>query len=448
MAQHYVDEMRIRDFRCFGDQQTARLAPLTLLVGENSTGKTSFLSAVRAMWDTAFLQIDPDFRSTPYDLGAFSEIAHSQGPRRASPESFEIGFSGSHRRVRVNVDVTFSAHSAVPFPTTISLYRGNTWLKCFRSDGGKLTIDFGHKDSSWRYTTRYSSRRSSYVPILSTLYFFRIRRDFEEAMERPHTLKRLAGPQSVSSQDIGAKVMQLLRGPMSLRSRSPAFASAPIRSSPRRTYDPLRPTPDPEGAYVPTFLANVNFRDEEQWAALKKELEGFGRDSGLFDDIDVKQLGNMEGGPFQLQVRKFGTRRKGPRRNLIDVGYGVSQVLPVLAEIFRDRGAQMFLFQQPEVHLHPSAQAALGSLFCATAASDRQLIVETHSDYLVDRILLDIRDNRTNLRPDDVSILYFERNDLSVTIHSIRINDEGNVLDAPEGYRSFFRDELKRVIDY
>ena len=108
----------------------------------------------------------------------------------------------------------------------------------------------------------------------------------------------------------------------------------------------------------------------------------------------------------------------------------------------------MFLLQQPEVHLHPSAQAELGSLFCTTAGPQCQLIVETHSDYILDRILLDIRDTRTHLKPDDVSILYFERDDLSVNIHSLRIDDEGNVLDAPAGYRGFFRDELKRVIDY
>lgn len=443
-----VDEVRIRDFRCFGDKQTARLAPLTLLVGENSTGKTSFLAAVRAIWDTAFQQIDPDFRLTPYDLGTFPEIVHSQGIRHALPESFEIGFSRTHRRGRISVDVTFTSHSAVPFPAAITLYRGSTWVKLLRFDDGKLIIDFGHKENSWRYTTRYNYPRSSYIPILNTMYLFRIRRDLEEAMETQHGIKILAGHQSVSSQAIVEKVIQLLRDFVSLRTRFQAFASAPIRSSPRRTYDPLRPTPDPEGAYIPTFLADVNFRDKEQWNTLKEELEGFGRDSGLFDDIDVKQLGKMEGGPFQLQVRKAGTRRKGRKRNLIDVGYGVSQILPVLAEIFRTHGAQMFLFQQPEVHLHPSAQAALGSLFCATAASGRQLIIETHSDYIVDRILLDVRDKRTNLKPDDVSILYFERDELSVNIHSIRTDDEGNVLNAPDGYRSFFTDELNRVMKF
>ena len=132
----------------------------------------------------------------------------------------------------------------------------------------------------------------------------------------------------------------------------------------------------------------------------------------------------------------------------MDVGYGVSQVLPLLVSLIHPDGSSLYLLQQPEVHLHPSAQAALGSLFCTTAASGRQIIVETHSDYILDRILLDIRDKRTDLKPDDVSILYFERDDLDVSIHSLRIDDEGNVIDAPDGYRGFFRDELKRVIDF
>ena len=106
----------------------------------------------------------------------------------------------------------------------------------------------------------------------------------------------------------------------------------------------------------------------------------------------------------------------------------------------------MFLLQQPEVHLHPSAQAALGSLFCQVAEPRRQLVVETHSDHLIDRVRMDVRDGVGNLKPEDVSILYFERNDLDVRIHSIRLDEEGNVLDAPEGYRWFFLEETARSI--
>ena len=128
------------------------------------------------------------------------------------------------------------------------------------------------------------------------------------------------------------------------------------------------------------------------------------------------------------------------------MGYGVSQALPLLTALLRADGPELFLLQQPEVHLHPRAQAALGSLFCDIAAPGRQLIVETHSDYLIDRVRMDLRDGKTSLKPEDVSILYFEPGDLSVKIHSIRHDAMGNVLDAPPSYGRFFMDEVSRSI--
>ena len=191
-------------------------------------------------------------------------------------------------------------------------------------------------------------------------------------------------------------------------------------------------------------LANLYFQDREAWVTLKKRLEDFGKAAGLFDEISIRPLGKRNSEPFQVQVRKFGGRLKGPRRNLIDVGYGVSQALPVVMEMLRQDAPDMFLLQQPEVHLHPSAQAALGSLFCQVAAAGRQLVVETHSDHLMDRVRMDVRDGVSALKPEDVSILFFERKDLDVHIHSLRIDEEGNILDAPEGYRAFFMEETRR----
>ena len=106
----------------------------------------------------------------------------------------------------------------------------------------------------------------------------------------------------------------------------------------------------------------------------------------------------------------------------------------------------MFLLQQPEVHLHPSAQAALGSLFCDVAGAGRQLVIETHSDHLMNRVRMDVRDDESDLSPDDVSILYFEREGLGVKIHSLRIDEEGNVLGAPDSYGSFFMQETARSL--
>ena len=192
------------------------------------------------------------------------------------------------------------------------------------------------------------------------------------------------------------------------------------------------------------YLAGTYFADKSTWNALKEGIEEFGKSSGLFDEISIRPLGGRESEPFQVQIRKFGSRLAGPKRNLIDVGYGVSQVLPVITQLLRPEAPPLFLLQQPEVHLHPSAQAALGSLFCRVAGAGPQLIIETHSDHLIDRVRTDVRDG--TLSPDNVSVLYFERDELDVRIHSLQIDEDGNMVGAPRGYRRFFMEETRRSL--
>lgn len=106
----------------------------------------------------------------------------------------------------------------------------------------------------------------------------------------------------------------------------------------------------------------------------------------------------------------------------------------------------MFLLQQPEVHLHPRAQAELATLIGHLVKVDqKRFIVETHSDYLIDRVRMDVRDKKA-LNPEDVSILYFERGKSGVEIHSMGIDKGGNLQNVPPGYRKFFLDEERRFL--
>ena len=440
MKRHRLNEIRLRNFRCFREQQIARMAPLTLLVGDNSTGKTSFLAAVRAIWETVFQRTEPDFRASPYDLGSFSAIVFNDDTKKDRVDFFEIGCSGLDGRRKFHADIAFEPRAAAPFPARISLKTRRARVMCSRNEREGAVIEVGTGNNLWRFGVD-----RQLLPVFQVGPLIMIRMLIQQLDELDIKVERVSG----TMEQPGTRAIETISNMLHDFSFTggESFASAPIRSSPHRTYDPIKPLPDPEGSYIPTYFANVNFQDKTQWNRLKGSLERFGRTSGLFHEIGVKQLGDM-GEPFQLEIKVDGAGANGRRRNLIDVGYGVSQVLPVLTEVLRPDAPSMMLFQQPEVHLHPSAQAALGSLFCSAAASGRQFLVETHSDYIIDRILLDIRDKRTKLKPDDVSILYFERGDRDVTIHSIRIDAEGNVLDAPDGYRKFFKDELNRVIDY
>ena len=446
MSQPPLQELRLRDFRCFREQQTARLAPLTLLVGENSTGKTSFLAAVRAMVEVGSYHEDPDFRAPPYDLGSFREIAYRQDPNgsRGGAESFGLGFQyAGEKGEAVTVDATFNlGDGAAPMLSTVLWSAGDVWVQEHHG-APEIRTDLGCASGSWRLPPlRDPDRRYLYGGDAHA--FSRLLRVAVES-GKPGKLQPLHGDaDAVPTECDQVKLIRLFFE--NNKFESGALAGAPIRSSPLRTYEPVRLMQDPQGVSIPAFLANMHARNPDEWQKMKSDLEEFGRKSGLFDEIFIRRLGRYEFEPFQVEVRKWGKRRKGAKRNLIDVGYGVSQVLPLLVDLLDPSGASLFLVQQPEVHLHPSAQAALASLFCTIAASGRQLIVETHSEYIIDRVRMDIRDRTTALKPDDVSVLFFERTDLDVHIHSLRFDEQGNVLDAPDGYGQFFMNETRRSI--
>ena len=439
----------LENFRCFRERQQARLAPLTLLVGENSTGKTSFMALIRALWDAAYLGAVPDFKEAPYDLGSFDEIAHFRGGKAGRAHEFTAGFEvATSRRQKAaesngsfhRFEVTFGRKGTAPAPTgwlfgredveiTSHVAADGSWETRYRTPRGKWSLR-----ASTELSARFAGDRL-FFPI-SLLYYPQVENG---------GLKQIGGSPKFTAGD-REELEQLFAEFEFFSASEEPFAGAPVRSKPRRTYDPSRPARDPEGETIPMYLSMAFFEDKKSWGEMKEALEEFGQAAGLFDEIAVKPLGKRGSEPFQMHVRKFGRRAKGPLRNLIDVGYGVSQVLPVITELFRDDETPMFLLQQPEVHLHPSAQAALGSLFCQIAGHWRQLVVETHSDHLLDRVRMDVRDEKTKLKPDDVSILFFERGNVDVRIHSLRLDQEGNVLNAPRSYRRFFMEETKRSL--
>ena len=446
-----MNRITLENFRCFRAKQTARLAPLTLLMGENSTGKTSFMAMIRALWDVHGGRA-PDFKEAPYDLGSFDEIAHHRGGRAGRTETFQAGFEAVEDEVHkpYRLDATFKKWGIVPVIASKRLSSNEDWIEACFGDDRSMTLRVGTGKGTWKWRTDIDSDiLVSFLgkPAIPSFSLFRFLISDRKGDVPRHQLRPENDSPALTDKE-WKKIEKIFLFTNTLDNPfyNGPYASALVRSKPRRTYDPARSAPDPEGDYVPMDLAELYFHNKRGWEKLKKALESVGKVSGLFDEVAIKSLGRKESEPFQLQVRKFGGRLKGPWRNLIDVGYGVSQVLPVISELLREYAPDMFLLQQPEVHLHPRAQAALGSLFCQVARHDRQLIVETHSDHLLDRVRMDVRDKKGQLRPDDVSILFFEPGDLDVRIHSLRLDEQGNVLDAPDSYRGFFMEETRRSL--
>ena len=441
-----MNEIRLKNYRCFKDAQTARLAPLTLLVGENSTGKTSFLALARALLDIEKGRV-PDFKASPYDLGSFREIAHRSGDAGEPAKGFDAGFSrissangadGFGKAFR-DFDARFEERGTAPFPVVRRVSGQGAWIEEISGIDQPPTVCVGTARGEWEFILD----KSVPTPFGSSddyLHSLPIHLVFTGLFGGSDHFKPMNGSPKIESDDL-----EMIVSALPVSANPSPFASAPARSKPRRTYDPARAIPDPEGDYVPMYLAETLIGDGRKWEALKGRLERFGEASGLFDEISINRFGDS-GGPFQLQFRKYAGDERGPRHNLIDVGYGVSQALPLLTELLREDAPGMFLLQQPEVHLHPRAQAELGSLFCQLAGPERQFIVETHSDHLMNRVRMDVRDQVCPLKPDDVSILYFEREGLGARIYCMGYDKEGNLIGAPDSYGTFFMEETTRTI--
>jgi len=433
-----MNELRIEGVRCFREEQRIPIRPVTLLVGENSAGKSTVLAMVRAAWDIAFGMGEPDFNEQPFDLGGFDAIAHHQGGRTKRAHEFKIGgvFSVRNRGTDTirSVTGTFTEHTGQPVLSAWTASHDDTELHVDASDLQEVHVIHKQRSSILVDEHLRGHRRSANL-ALDAFMIARLQ-SMPSKGARPSRKQRLAD-------QFATEMFELLPGgPITPPPRP--LAGAPIRSRPERTYDPKRGLREPEGSHVPMELAALNATNPKQFRKLVQAIAKYGKAANLFTKLDVKRLGRKSGDPFQLLVAADEVAF-----NLRDVGYGVSQILPILIDTLTAPQGQTFLLQQPEVHLHPRAQAALGSLIVNQAARRKQtFIVETHSDHLVDRVRMDIRkrDGGKALAASDVVILYFERLGGRATIHPIEIDDNGQLVGVPPGYRRFFLDEERRLL--
>lgn len=136
-----------------------------------------------------------------------------------------------------------------------------------------------------------------------------------------------------------------------------------------------------------------------------------------------------------------------------EVGAGISQILPVIVAAL-DPQARLALVEQPELHVHPAVQVGLGDLFieAATQVSGRRtLLIETHSEHLILRLLRRIRQTTDGelpkdalpFSPEQLSVLYVEAHPDGVRIQRLRVDEEGEFKDRwPRGFFAERREEL------
>ena len=155
------------------------------------------------------------------------------------------------------------------------------------------------------------------------------------------------------------------------------------------------------------------------------------KDFGIAEEVEIIK-------DKQLPVLALNVKTKDFWSNITDVGYGVSLQLPIIfqaliSENYTKKG-QTLLIEQPEVHLHPSLQAKFIDTLLSMGSKNTYFI-ETHSEHIVRKLQVLVKNGEYGLRPEDISIHYFKREPLKFSITSHTISSNGQLTPSfPKGF--------------
>ena len=455
-----ITKFTLKNVRCFNSEQTLRIRPITLLVGENSAGKSTVLGSYSALV-SAFGGRPFNLNKEPYKMGTFDDIISKS---RKSNEGFALSMEYAGDEDTVTYKYVFIPGAGAKSYSKV-IYE-------FRSGGSITFIVRPHTSSNKPFKILLDE--FCQVKKVKDNFVIQVKSEMKHFPSMMPLLVNgaLFTPQKKKTKHVQdflvfcEKKMGFVRNIMLLMMLENIVSIAPARSKPQRTYDstnemitpegppniasaiaeydPAGGTIMPEGDDVPGTLARLVRAKDGAWNSLQESFKKFGVSSGMFKDISIKTFGNTMSDPFQIQI-KTGRHKV----NITDVGYGVSQLLPILMRVVAQQDSEecaRLLLQQPEMHLHPKAQAELASLLVEFAKDGEGLnyLIETHSDYIVDRIAVEIR--RGRISPDNVSLVYCESKNGNVKIHNIEFDKQGNRINVPKGYREFFMRETDRVL--
>jgi predicted ATPase len=152
---------------------------------------------------------------------------------------------------------------------------------------------------------------------------------------------------------------------------------------------------------------------------------------GLTSKVDAKQINDVQ---IELRVgRSPSTGEAEEMVSIADVGFGVSQTLPVLVALLVAEPGQLVYLEQPEIHLHPRAQAALAEILADAAKRGVRVVVETHSELLLLAVQSLVAEGK--ISPDLVKLHWFTRRENGVTeVSSAELDEAGAFGDWPEDF--------------
>ncbi len=424
-----LTKLQVKNFKCFEDTGELELRPLTVFVGPNSSGKSSivqFLLALRQTVEstdirTAFAPNDgwvklgsyPDFifrHEWQRKLEAMLEfhlLAPVRSGRRPDKLLLKVRWRYNKKTTQIRLEESELVFNDGEFTKhVVRKARGYEAILKSASEDGK----------EWRHEA---------LPIHFYDLAVRIKKG-----EKPSDLSPKV-PRHPMVFIMGEIVESELRG---------LFYLGPLREFPQRSYVISGQAPSDVGVRGERSAEVLWFasRTKKQRQQMLENINRWVKEFGIAKEVRLQRLGKSN----QYQVLFVDAATNLPM-NIADVGFGASQLLPIIVQGFYAPLGSVMLIEQPEIHLHPKAQATLGDLLMEVVkAGDRQIIVETHSEHLLARIQRRIAEQKFS--HEQVAIYYFEPTPNGTKIHRLELDKYGQLVEPiPEG---FFEEGLEEAL--
>jgi len=416
-----ISSIRLLNFRNWTDahwEKGIALKPITLVLGRNSAGKTSILQPLRMLKQTmeatdagTYLLLDGT-KQDGVNLGAYSDVVNGHDEKREMGVGIDLLESG------ISVDVRFKQLDERPVIDSLVYHIKGERVEVTRGPNAAYQL------SSPRFRLpNWDGSNTVHVPKKEVYDPGRAIEFSEQALK-----------------DLGS-LGETVRGAMvKLKKEFEAFHFlGPLRPPPAREVTWSQQDPTRLGSNgsetVQALISNETGRNK---GTLKQAVSEWLKRLDLADEIEISRVGRTL--LYQIEVI-----RGGNRSNIVDVGFGVSQVLPVIVLLHFVPEGSVILCEDPEAHLHPMAQAELATMFVEVAKKRRlQVLVETHSEYLFRRLQYLISDEK--LRPEECSLYYVKREAPAAQLTVLEPNQFGQLANWPPFFFGDAMGETERQV--
>lgn len=400
---------------------------VNFLVGENSTGKSTVISVLELLSKTSFW-MSPQLSSGEYHLGPFQEIVNQLSSDKSF---FQIGaeykaisvFNPKSDSITIRILETFKDKDGSIVLEAIRFSFGDSTYYCSIAEDRKIVVSI---------RTRFFSTFKDWVCSDTPMRVKVLDYGFYDSIWIPSLIKFVMDSYNSDSDN-----QYLILLPTELSN----FTSfSPIRAEAHRIYESFSQAYSPQGEHIPVVLNKLMHSNSSIDKAIVEKLCGFGKNSKLFDTISTPRFGKATDSPFTVSIGY-----EDVSVNLTNVGYGVIQSLPLVVEILKSSSCA-FSIQQPEVHLHPKAQAAFGDFLYESATQSRNtFFCETHSDFIINRFRYALNGGLQKIKSQ---VLFFTRDNLGTHVTQIPIDENGHFANIPKEYMSFFIDEELKMLEF